>query len=254
MFDTDVCHIFNKARNPIGAIRANKNSLYKAEHMYAAVTPEERVDLTTLHRHLAHITPDTIRKMVKRGIIEGIKLVDDGTTITCEACEQAKATHKEIWKEREALLADALGTEVHSDEWGPSPIPSLGRRRYYVTFTDDYSCHTWLTAMHTKDETLTVYKAYAAWLSTQHGVKIKWLRSDRGGEYTGGAFSKFLVDQGTEQQLTMHDTPQHNRVAESLNHCLMERVHAFLIQAALPKSLWAEAAHFIIWLKNRTTM
>jgi hypothetical protein len=31
---------------------------------------------------------------------------------------------------------------------------------------------------------------------------------------------------------------------------LMEHVHAFLIQAALPKSLWAEAAHFIIWLKN----
>ena len=143
--------------------------------------------------------------------------------------------------------------EVHSDVWGPSPVPSLGRRRYYVTFTNDYSHHTWLTAMHTKDETLTAYKAYAAWLSTQHGVKIKWLRSDRRGEYTGGAFSKFLADQGTEQRLTTHDTPQHNRVVESLNHRLMERVCVFLIQAALLKVLWAEAAHFVIWLKNRTT-
>ena len=107
--------------------------------------------------------------------------------------------------------------------------------------------------MFTKDETLAVYKAYAAWLSTQHRVKIKWLCSDRRGKYTGGAFSKFLVDQGTERQLTMHNTPQHNGVVESLNHHLMERVHAFLIQAALPKSLWAEVAHFIIWLKNHTT-
>jgi len=207
VFDTDVCHIFNKAGNLIGAIRANNNGLYKAEHVYAAATPEERVDLTTLHRRLAHIAPDAIRKMVKRGIIEGIKLVDDGATITCKACEQAKATRKEIWKEHEAPLADALGTEVHSDVWGPSPVPSLGGRRYYVTFTDDYSCHTWLTAMHMKDEMLAAYKAYAAWLSTQHGVKIKWLRSDRGGEYTGGAFSKFLADQGTERWLTTHDTP-----------------------------------------------
>jgi len=55
--------------------------------MYVAVTLKECVDLVTLHRCLAHITPDAIQKMVKRGIIEGIKLVNDGTTITCEACE-----------------------------------------------------------------------------------------------------------------------------------------------------------------------
>jgi hypothetical protein len=30
----------------------------------------------------------------------------------------------------------------------------------------------------------------------------------------------------------------------------MERVHTFLIQVALPKLLWAEVAHFVIWLKN----
>jgi len=221
--------------------------------MYVAATPEECVDLATLHRCLTHIAPNTIWKMVKRGIIEGIKLVNDGTTITYKACKQAKATRKEIWKEHEAPLADVLGAEVHSDVWGPSPVPSLGRRRYYVTFTNDYSHHTWLTAMCMKDETLAVYKAYAAWLLTQHGVKIKQLHSDHGGEYTGGTFSKFLVDQGTEQRLTTHDTPQHNGVAESLNCHLMERVCAFLIQAALPKALWAEAAHFVIWLKNHTT-
>jgi len=83
--------------------------------------------------------------------------------------------------------------------------------------------------MRMKDETLAAYKAYAAWLSTQHGVKIKWLRSECGGEYTSGTFSKFLADQGTEQQLTMHDMPQHNGVAESLNCRLMERVCVFLI-------------------------
>jgi len=104
VFDVDVCHIFNKAGNPIGAIQANKNSLYKAECVYVAATPEECVDLATLHRRLAHIAPDAIWKMVKRGIIEGIKLVNDGTTITCKVCEQAKVTHKEIRKERKALL------------------------------------------------------------------------------------------------------------------------------------------------------
>ena len=217
-----------------------------------ASIPDEQVDIAIMHRCLVQITLDSIQKMVKRGIVEGVQLIDNSATITCKACKQAKATHKEIQKEHKALLSDALSEEIHSDVQGPSPIPSLGRRRYYVMFTNDFSCHTWLTSMRMKDETLTAYRAYAAWLSTQHGAKIKWLHSDSRGEYIGEVFSRFLAEQGTEQRLTMHDTPQHNGVGESLNHCLIECMHTFLIQATLPKSLWVEAAHFIIWLKNHS--
>jgi len=41
VFDVDICHIFNKAGNPIGVIRANNNGLYKAECVYMAVIPKE---------------------------------------------------------------------------------------------------------------------------------------------------------------------------------------------------------------------
>jgi hypothetical protein len=69
---------------------------------------------------------------------------------------------------------------------------------------------------------LEMYKEYVAWIYTQHGVQIKCLWLDQGGEYTGSVFSKFLMEQGTEHRLTMHDMQQHNGVVESLNHCLME--------------------------------
>jgi hypothetical protein len=139
--------VTNRVRNPIGAICTNKHSLYKAECAYVASILDEQVDITIMHRCLMHIAPDSIRKMVKRGIIEGVQLIDDSATVTCKACEQAKVTYKEIQKECEAPLSDVLSEEIHSDVWGPSPVPSLGRRRYYVTFTDDFSHHTWLTAM-----------------------------------------------------------------------------------------------------------
>ena len=86
----------------------------------------------------------------------------------------------------------------------------------------------------------------------QHGAKIKRLRSDRGGEYTGQAFMDFLRQQGTERHLTTHDTPQHNRVTESLRRRLMEHVQAFLIQSGLPKFLWLKAANHAIWVKNQS--
>jgi hypothetical protein len=166
--------------------------------MYMALTPEEQVDIATMDRCLTHTTPDSIWKMVKKGIVKGVQLIGDSTTVTCKACKWAKVTYKEIQKKHKGPLSDMLGAEVHSDVWGPSPIFSLGRRRYYVRFTNDFSCHTWLTAMHMKDEMLAAYKAYTAWLSTQHGVKIKWLHSNLRGKYTGDAFSRFLAEQGTK--------------------------------------------------------
>ena len=36
-----------------------------------------RVDLATIHRRLAHLSPNAIRKLVNSGAIEGIKLIDD---------------------------------------------------------------------------------------------------------------------------------------------------------------------------------
>jgi transposase InsO family protein len=78
-------------------------------------------------------------------------------------------------------------------------------------------------------------------------------RSDRGSEYTSNQFIAHLKQQGTERRLTTVDTPQHNGVAESLNCRLMKRTRAILLQAGLPKNLWAEAIHFTVWLKNHTS-
>ena len=122
----------------------------QVERVYAAATAEECVDPVSLHRRLAHIVPDAIRKTIKDGAIEGIQLVDDESTLVCEACKQAKATRKEIRKEREAPLAAALGDEVHTVLWGPSPVPSLGGRVHYVMWIDDHSRYTKLTILSSK--------------------------------------------------------------------------------------------------------
>ncbi len=102
-----------------------------------------------------------------------------------------------------------------------------------------------------KDQALDAYKAFVAWAHTQHRARIKHLWSDCGGKYTGAEFTKFLKEQGMEHRLTTHDMPQHNGVAELLNHRLVERVQAILHQSGLPKNLWGEAIHFCIWLKNQ---
>jgi hypothetical protein len=57
---------------------------------------------------------------------------------------------------------------------------------------------------------------------------------------------------GTKQKLTVHDMPQHNGIAEQLNHTLVEKVRAMLHESSLPKTLWGEAVRHAVWLKNHT--
>ena len=240
----------------IGRIPVSANGLFKVEHAFAAAdnaASAEPVDILTLHRRLGHISVDAIRTLIRAGSITGVQVIDDFPPFICDSCEYAKTTRKPIRKERAEPPAQSFGDEVHTDVWGPSPTHSLGGRRYYVTFTDDHTRFTRLEILRTKDEAFKSYKSFTAWAQTQHGARVKRLRSDRGGEFTSNAFNDYLQKQGTERRLTTADTPQHNGIAEALNRRLMERTRAILHQAGLPKNLWAEAILFAVWLKNRTS-
>ena len=253
-FDNNQCKIRNGRDKVIGNIPATMGGLYKVEHALMAGAALEQVNIHTLHRRLGHVSFDTIRSLVNTNAVTGLHIIDEGKPFFCSSCEYAKATRKIIRSERTAPQAPAFGDEIHSDVWGPSPLESKGGRKYYISFTDDHSRYTHLALLRSKDEALGAYKTFATWAQTQHGTRIKRFRSDRGGEYTGAEFTKFLQEQGTERRLTTHDTPQHNGVAESLNRRLLERVRAMMHSADdLPKNLWGEAVSHAVWLKNRTS-
>ena len=119
-------------------------------------------------------------------------------------------------------------------------------------FIDDKSWLTTLYLLKMKDKVPWAYKQYEEWVETQMGKKIKVLNSDQGGEYQGANFVEYLKLKGTIQKLNIHDTPQHAGVAEHRNRTIGERICALLHASGLPKFLWGEAAHHVVWLLNRT--
>ena len=252
-FEGSTCKITNQKGTVVGVVPTNNNGLYRVEHVCAASTStDEVIDIWTLHHRLGHVAPSSIHALVRTQAIQGISLIDNGQPIYCESCEYAKTTRKNIKKEREALPAKAFGEEVHSDLW-TSPQQSLEGCKYYITFTDEYSCFTITRLLKAKSEVLQAYKDFTAWALTQHGAKVKCFHSDQGGEYMGDNFTKYLNQQGTERRATTHDTPQHNGVAESLNRRLAEHICTVLHHSGLPKSLWGKAVYHATWLKNRTS-
>jgi len=254
-FGDGKCTIRDSTGDEIGHIPRSGKGLYKVVHddgeSSFAIT--EKLTIMELHRRMGHIAPAVAKKLVDNGLVTGVRLdTSADEPIFCESCIYAKATRKPVAKEREGERASVFGGEVHTDVWGPAPVATLRGRRYYVTFTDDKSRLSYLYLLRRKSDTFPAYRDFEAECNTQHDAKIRTLHSDRGGEYTGKEFVMHLKRNGTKQKLTIHDTPQHNGVAERLNRTILEKVRAMLHASGQPKFLWGEAARHAVWLKNRT--
>jgi transposase InsO family protein len=129
---------------------------------------------------------------------------------------------------------------------------SIGKREYMLTFTDEYTREVCLYFLAKKSDAFVAYKQFEVWVSTHRQATVKVLRTDRGGEYMSHAFENHLSAQGTRHELTVHDSPSQNGVAERLNRMLVLHMRACMLASDLPKSLWAEALQYTAWTKNRT--
>ena len=86
-----------------------------------------------------------------------------------------------------------------------------------------------------------------------HGnKKIKFVRSDRGGEYLSYEFGLHLKQCGIVSQLTPPGTPQRNGVSECCNGTLLDMVRSMMSLTDLPLSFWGYALETAAFTLNRT--
>ena len=200
---------------------------------------------------MGHISPAACLDLVKRGAITGVELTTKNVDFQCIACIKGKSTEEDTLKECLSEHCQNFGDEIHSDLWGPGEVETLGKYKYWVSFTDDWSRWTTVYLLWVKSDVFPAYTAFALWVQTHMGVTIKCLHMDRGGEYMSLEFGKYLEKHGTERQLTVHDTPAQNGISERLNRMLIERVRAMMYTAQLPLYIWGEALCHAVYLKNR---
>ena len=114
--------------------------------------------------------------------------------------------------------------------------------------------------IHEKSQSLDVFKTFKVEVENQLNKRIKYVRSDRGGEYYGrydgsgeqrlGPFAKYLEECGIVPQYTMRGSPSMNGVAERRNRTLKDMVRNMICHSNLPKSLWGEVLKIAAYLLN----
>ena len=92
-----------------------------------------------------------------------------------------------------------------------------------------------------KSETFEKFKEFQNEVENHRNKNIKFLRSDRGGEYLSHEFSQHLSERGIISQLTPHGTPLRNGVSERRNRTLLDMVRSMMSLTELPISFWGLA-------------
>jgi hypothetical protein len=148
-------------------------------------------------------------------------------------------------------LADDVLDLVHADLLQINHS-SLGGAQYILTLLDDRSRKLWLAFLKQKSLVLPAFKAWRARVELLSGKRLKVFRSDNGGEFVNLGFQTHFAETGTSFQHSVAHTPQQNGVAERVNRSLVDSVRTMLIESGLPWSLWAEAAGYFAYTKNRS--
>jgi hypothetical protein len=115
--------------------------------------------------------------LVKESILPPLEL-DFEQCIDCIKGKYVKKIKKNAKRSARVLQI------IHMDICSPFPIASVDGYDSFITFTDDYSHYGYIYPIRERSEALDKFKIFKAEVKNQHDIKIKIIKSDRGGSTT----------------------------------------------------------------------
>nr|GEV49966.1 retrovirus-related Pol polyprotein from transposon TNT 1-94 [Tanacetum cinerariifolium] len=179
---------------------------------------------------------------------KGLDQIDHPNQV-CEGCLFGKHARSSFSKEATSRANEPLQL-IHTDLCGLITPSSHGKNHYVILFIYDFSRKTWVYFLK-KSQAFEAFKTFKAMVEKEKGLKIKSMRSDRGGEFLSKEFNKFCEDNGIRRFLTAPYSPKQNGVVERKNRTILNMVRSMLKTKKMPKEFWAEADDCAVYLLNR---
>lgn len=173
------------------------------------------------HQRIGHCSLNPQVKAKIQYSVTGFDVLEhaEQSTTVYETCMEGKQNREQLTGER-TKCEEVLHT-IHLDICGPMAVEGMMGEQYFATFIDEASGRMALALLKHKSELFERFKEYQAKIERETGKKIKLLRSDGGGGYTGHGFRKYLAERGMTQQITPPNTLEHNGIAEQANRTIM---------------------------------
>ena len=175
----------------------------------------------------------------KECVVRDLPNINLPKNVICKSCQFGKQT-KVRFNAKEGSSIKPLEL-IHTNICGPMRKKTPRGEEHYILFIDDYSRMCWVGLIKHKDEAFEKFQKFKALVENELELKIKCLRSDRGGEYTSNEFLEFCEQHGIKRQFSVAGTPQQNGVAERMNKTLQQMARDMIDDFVTPHTYWGEA-------------
>ncbi|KAD6454988.1 hypothetical protein E3N88_09694 [Mikania micrantha] len=216
VINNGVLWMYERSGATLMKVKRGPNRLYKIK--LQTVLPTcflSKMDDTAWfwHARLGHINFETLRRMTKEGMANGLPIIDHKSEL-CEACLAGKHRRSPFLAHSTHQAEKPLEL-IHADLCGPiTPCTSLGNRnKYFLLLVDDFSRFMWVYIIRSKDQAYEAFCKFKSVEESEFGCKVKALRTDRGGEFTSSRFEQLCSEDGIQRYLTAPYTPQHNETS-----------------------------------------
>ena len=171
------------------------------------------------------------------------------TKMVCKKC--VMKTQREKYFPRKMFTTSMKLEIVHTNLSGPTKTRGFYDERYFMILVDDFTRTMWVAFLKEKSEAFEKFKVLKNRFENESGMKVKYLRSDRGGEFTLNAFNSFCEADGIKRKLTTPITPEKNGILERRNRSVVEATRAMMLENDVSKIFWREAENTTLCTMNR---
>lgn len=132
-------------------------------------------DLETWHHQFAHIGEETIHKMIRGEMVNGLTVTKFRVTGRCKDYILGKQSRRPFDMDVEPECAPY--ERIAFNIWGPAWIQTIGRQTMMLVATDQdgAECTTWYLSSKTAETTLSCLEAFDVHAKTQWRKQVKYV-------------------------------------------------------------------------------
>ena len=115
---------------------------------------------------------------------------------------------------------------------------ALGGYKYVSKISDEHTRWTEIYLFKSKDGALHTFQSFVQSTVILSGVRVEWLRADKGGEFIGNDFKDYFTQTGVLLEYASTNTPQQIGMSERVGGTLVAMIRRILADSGLPMFLW----------------
>ena len=195
-------------------------------------------DLICIHCRLGHASQTAMRDLLSVGGGGGLEerfraVIKSSLKLVCGACAKGKGTVTPIDNKKVAGRVTKPLARLHLDLVTLSS-PTVSGSKYVLVILDEYERFIEVAFLRKKSDAFEAVQRFITKWENLLDLKVKHVRSDLGGEFTGAKWDAYYASKGIQKEGPPAHSSRQNGLIEKANRTIIEHALAMMADTNLP--------------------